>query len=115
MNKDKELLKAEIVFLSIIVILFTTLAFVVSIANFQEWIKITLIVVDLIFVLIACFYGIKIEQIAGYYKCSKCSHEYTPTYKQMLFAPHIFWTRYMKCPECKEKSWSKKYYEKDEV
>ena len=52
---------------------------------------------------------LKIEQKAGYYKCSKCGHEDIPDdYSKVFFAPHLGRTRYMKCDECGEKSWHKK-------
>jgi len=53
--------------------------------------------------------ALKIEQKAGYYKCSKCGHEDVPKeYSRVFFAPHIGRTRYMKCNNCGEKSWHKK-------
>ena len=54
-------------------------------------------------------FALKIEQKAGYYKCSKCEHTYVPEkYSKVFFAPHMGKTRYMGCPECGEKSWQKK-------
>ena len=54
-------------------------------------------------------FALKIEQKAGYYKCSKCEHTYVPEkYSKVFLAPHLGKTRYMECPECKEKSWQKK-------
>lgn len=54
-------------------------------------------------------YCVKIEKEAGYYKCSKCGYEQVPEkYIDVLFAPHMGRTRYLKCPECGEKSWQKK-------
>ena len=49
-----------------------------------------------------------IEQKAGYYECGECHHKYVPEYKNMLWAPHMGRTRYMKCPKCGMKSWQKK-------
>ncbi len=59
-----------------------------------------------------CF-AMKIEQIAGYYKCRKCGHCYVPTYKAVNMAMHFGRTRYMKCPECHKRSWQKKVVSKD--
>ena len=59
-------------------------------------------------------YCLKIEKEAGYYKCSKCDNTYVPEkYIDVLFAPHFGRTRYMKCPECGQKSWQKKVLKKD--
>jgi len=58
-------------------------------------------------------FALKIEQMAGYYKCSKCDHEYVPEkYSKILFAPHFGTTRYMKCRECDKRSWQKKVINK---
>ena len=73
-----------------------------------QWLKLTIIIPDLIIFLISCFYLGSIEQKAGYYECSECHHKYVPTYKNVLLAPHIGRTRKMKCPKCGKKSWQKK-------
>ena len=65
-----------------------------------------------ILLIIMCFFALRIEQIAGYYKCRKCHHKYVPTYNNVLWAMHIGRTRYMKCPECGKKSWQKKVISK---
>lgn len=53
--------------------------------------------------------ALKIEQKAGYYKCSKCGYEEIPEkYSKVFFAPHLGRTRYMKCDNCGERSWHKK-------
>lgn len=53
--------------------------------------------------------ALKIEQVAGYYKCSKCGHEEVPdSYLKVFIAPHIGRTRYMKCTECNKHAWHKK-------
>lgn len=53
--------------------------------------------------------ALRIEQKAGYYKCSKCGHEDIPeNYSKVFYAPHFGRTRYMKCENCGERSWHKK-------
>ena len=58
--------------------------------------------------LIPCFYALKLEVSVGSYKCKKCGHEIVPTYSQALWAMHRGTTRYLKCPNCKKRSWCKK-------
>ena len=58
--------------------------------------------------------AIRVEQVAGYYKCGQCGHMYVPKYKSVYMAPHMGRTRYMKCPECGKKSWRKKHVSKDQ-
>ena len=57
---------------------------------------------------IAMFYAFKLEVDAGHYECKECHHKFTPTYFEALIAPHIHTTRYLKCPNCGKRHWSKK-------
>ena len=68
----------------------------------------TVIVVSTIIFMVAAFIALKFEVDAGYYECKNCHHRHIPTFKQALIAPHMSTTRYLRCPKCKEKSWSKK-------
>lgn len=63
--------------------------------------------------LIALFFALKLEVDAGYYKCKKCGHKFVPTYSAVLMAPHMNTTRWLKCPECGKRSWSKKVLEEE--
>ena len=67
-----------------------------------------IIVVSTIVALCVAFYSLKLELDAGYYECRKCHHRHIPSYKNVLWAPHMSTTRYLKCPKCGKKSWSKK-------
>ena len=68
----------------------------------------TIVVVSTIILLSVCFYGFKLEVDAGYYECKKCNHKFIPAYFKALMAPHMGTTRYLKCPKCNKRSWSKK-------
>ena len=110
---DKKLLGLEIligIFSMIILLGFT---FVAAFVEMQEWLRIVLIVVGFIVCMIGIGFAIRIEQTAGYYECRKCHHKYVPTYNSVLWAMHYGRTRYMKCPECNERSWQKKVISKD--
>ena len=110
-DSDKRLLNAEIVLGGI-----TTISFVlIFLASLYAIFELNLLVVPIISIVIAvaifivgttfCLY---IEQRAGYYLCKKCNHTHAPSFRQILFSPHINRTRYMKCPHCKQRSWQKK-------
>ncbi len=110
---DKKLLGLEIligIFSMIILLGFT---FVAAFVEMQEWLRIVLIVVGFIVCMIGIGFAIRIEQTAGYYECRKCHHKYVPTYNSVLWAMHYGRTRYMKCPECNERSWQKKVISKE--
>jgi len=68
----------------------------------------TIIFVSTMIFVIACFIALKFELDAGYYECKKCHHKHVPSYFNVLWAPHMSTTRYLKCPKCGKRSWSKK-------
>ena len=68
----------------------------------------TVICASTVLFVLVCFYLLKLEVEAGYYECGDCHHKHIPTYMQALFAPHMSTTRYLKCPKCGKRTWSKK-------
>ena len=110
---DKRLLKLEWVIGYIASISFLILIFVASYIEMPTWTRILLITFGTVTFFIGMFYAVEIEQKAGYYECQKCHHKYVPTYSSVLWAMHYGRTRYMKCPECKKYSWSKKVISKE--
>ena len=110
---DKRLLTLEWVIgiLSIIVLLVP-----ITIAAYlpmEDWQRTALAFTGFIPAFVGFAYALKIEQVAGYYKCKECGHCYVPTYKAVNLAMHIGRTRYMKCPKCGKKSWQKKVINKE--
>ncbi len=111
-QRDRELLILEI-FIGIIVSIIMFLCIIIaSFVQMENWIRIILVVFGTIPFIIGISYTIRIEQIAGYYECSKCNYKYIPTYKSVLFSMHINRTRRMKCPNCNKKTWHKKVISK---
>lgn len=107
-QRDKELLRIEIVLGVICSVSLFTLIFIASFIDIENWLRVLLIILGIVQFMIGMCYGLRIEQVAGYYECSKCHHKYVPTYKSVFLAQHINRTRYMKCPNCGKKSWNKK-------
>lgn len=111
-QRDRELLVLEI-FIGIIVSIIMFLCIITSsFVQMENWIRIILVVFGTIPFIIGISYAIRIEQIAGYYECSKCNYKYIPTYKSVLFSMHVNRTRKMKCPNCNKKTWHKKVISK---
>ncbi len=75
------------------------------------WQIIAIVGICIIF-LIPCFYALKLEISVGSYKCKNCGHEIVPTYAEALWAMHNGTTRYLKCPNCKKRTWCKKVLKK---
>jgi hypothetical protein len=112
-KKDKLLLKVEILTGVVCMFIMLSLTIFASYVPMEEWLRVLLILIGFAPILIACPFMLKIEQIAGYYECKECGHKYVPTYSSVFYAMHINRTRFMKCPECKKRSWQKKVINKD--
>ena len=108
-EKDKFLLSAENVIGFTSTVEFLTSIYAGVSGEFSKAVSAIFIVSGTTILLVGVSFALKIEQKAGYYKCTKCDHTYIPkSYKRVYFAPHIGTTRYMECEECKEHSWHKK-------
>ena len=73
-----------------------------------------IVAITTIILVIVALYAFKLEITAGYYECKKCHHRYVPnSYWRTMLSPHLDTTRYLKCPKCGKRSWSKKVMKKD--
>ena len=105
---DRRMLQLEWVIGYMASITFLILVFVASFIEMPAWLRVGLIVFGFITFMVGMHHGLKIEQTAGYYECAKCHHKYVPKYASVFWAMHMGRTRYMKCPECHQRSWNKK-------
>ena len=109
---DKRLLDLEIILGVTVITFFIIIVFAISYFTdtkmIPEDIGAILVGISTVFIAMFAMILLKIEQVAGYYRCGKCHHRYMPTFKSVLLAPHINRTRYLKCPKCNKKSWNKK-------
>ncbi len=110
---DKKMLSLEILIGVFSCIILFGFVFTAAFVEMKDWLRIILIVIGFIIGCVGIFFAVRIEQVAGYYECGKCKHKYVPTYNQVLCAMHYGRTRYMKCPNCNQKSWQKKIVSKD--
>ena len=89
------------------------IVFILAVTTLEEGLLLGLIIcTSTILFVIAGFIALKFEVDAGYYECKCCHHRYVPTYKAVMLAMHMSTTRYLKCPQCKKRSWSKKVMSK---
>lgn len=107
-QRDKELLSLEIFLCVLVSVVLLVCVLTASIADIQTHFRVLLIIAGFVQFIIGMMYGLRIEQVAGYYECQKCHHKFVPTFNQVFWAMHVNRTRYMKCPECHKKSWCKK-------
>lgn len=112
--KNKKMLINMFIFEFTIIIFYIAITLLACLALEEGPILGTIICVSTFILVVACFYGIKQEVDTGYYECKNCHHRYVPkSYFAVMFAPHISTTRYLKCPECNKRSWSKKVMTKE--
>ena len=112
-ESDKHLLVLEwVIGILSIAILFMPII-IASVLELEAHIKIILCFSGFLPCLIGTAFALRIEQVAGYYKCDVCGHKYVPTFKMISVSTHIGRTRKMKCPKCAKKSWHKKVISKD--
>ena len=112
-ESDRRLLTLEwVIGILSCIILFVPI-FIAAMLPMEDWQRLVLIFLGFIPGIIGLLFAMKIEQVAGYYKCRACGHCYVPTYKAVNIAMHFGRTRYMKCPECHKRSWQKKVVSKD--
>ncbi len=104
---DKRLLSTEIVIgVTSTAFLFAMLAVGIVFMKIEKpiWTFIVPVAIGFIQFIICMSFALRIEQKAGYYECAKCGHRYVPSYKAVNLAMHMGRTRYMKCPECGQRS-----------
>ncbi len=106
--KNKIIWKSMWIIMSVsLIALLTGLCITAFLVPEGIWQVVTILGLCIVF-LIPCFYALKLEVSVGVYKCKKCGCEIVPTYKEALFAMHMGTTRYLKCPNCKKRTWCKK-------
>ena len=101
---DRRLLALEWVvgILSVIVLIVPII--IAAYVQMEDWQRVLLVFSGFIPCFVGVCYAVKIEQVAGYYKCAHCGHTYVPTMKSVMWSMHMGRTRYMRCPECQKKS-----------
>ena len=107
-QKDKQLLSLEWVLGGIAVATLLTLVIIAATIEMPDWTRWTILGIAFALFFVAIFFALRIEQIAGYYKCAECGHKYVPKYWPVFVARHMGRTRHLRCPKCGKKSWQKK-------
>ena len=105
----KELLIVEIVIgLVAAALVIAMVAIAAATVETQTTIGTLMIIIPVVSFVIICLALTKMEQIVGYYQCTKCRHKHVPKYKSVLWSMHFGRTRYMRCPKCRKRTWQKK-------
>lgn len=105
---EEMLLDSEVLICLLALFIFISAILIATLFPLSQTFKTILIIGGTVGLTLMGMWALKIEQIVGYYKCSKCGHYHVPTYLSLFLAPHIGRTRYMSCPDCNQRSWQKK-------
>lgn len=105
---NKKLLALETVIGFTSSIAFLVMIFAASFAVENFWWRIVLILAGMVIFVVGIVFAIKLEHDAGYYECPHCGARYVPTMTAVVFAPHIWRSRKMKCTHCGKKGYHKK-------
>ena len=111
-EQNKRLLLAMYIILITSAIFYFITVFLTCYFIPEEPKQLPVIIISTIIFLIAAFIALKFEVDAGYYECRKCHHKFVGEYKDVFWAMHFGTTRYLKCPNCNKRSWSKKVMSK---
>ena len=110
---DKRLLNVEIFIGTLATVILLASTIISAYVQMPDWAKFALIGSAAVIAIPSFILCVKIEQVAGYYKCAYCGHTHVPTFSQSIGAMHRGRTRYMKCPKCGKRSWQVKTIEKN--
>jgi len=105
---NKHILTMEYFLIISAIVLFVACSVLVAYIPVPSYVRIIFLslgILNLIVMFVAC---VIIETKVGFYQCGKCGHKYIPTYGQSLNSMHMGRTKYLKCPKCHKRSWSKK-------
>ena len=111
-KQNKKLLLSMYAILIISMVFYFIILMITVLFILEETKQIIVVAISTSVFLISAFIALKFEVDAGYYECKNCHHRFIPKYKEALWAMHIGTTRYLKCPKCCKRSWSKKVMSK---
>ena len=71
---DKRLLRMEVAVGVTSVALLLTFVFVAAFVSMEAWLRVSLMVLGFLLACGGVAYALRIEQVAGYYECTRCGH-----------------------------------------
>ena len=107
-SNNRRMMKDMWVLLISSFVFYMGIVYISSIAFEEGPLLTTIVVVSTIIFVIVGLYALRLEVQAGYYECNNCHNKFKPQYLSALIAPHVHTTRYLKCPNCGKRTWSKK-------
>ena len=91
-----------------------TLLLIADLLEAETWLKIVLIVIGVLLMGTGIGIACVLEKDAGVYECKHCGERFVPTMTAYILAPHLGFSRKLKCPKCGKRSYCKKRLSKSE-
>ena len=107
---ERYLMKISSVLVVVIILLFVVAVLVIAFTCDSTILMLCLFAAVFTLFLAGIFCIMEIERLAGSYECPFCHGKHVPSRTAMLLSPHIFTTRYLKCPHCRKRGWHKKAF-----
>ena len=105
---NKRLFIAENVIGIVSTIFFLGFTFLLALTMEEsKWFIIIFLAAAVVYI-VAMFGALTLDTMAGYQECKNCHHKFKPDFKTIFLAPHMGYTRRLKCPKCSKKTWCKK-------
>ena len=108
---NKKFVVLECVICFVALAFFLSLTAIASFCEMSDTLRYVLIIIGFVNLLIYCFVAIYLEVSVGHHVCEKCGHKHKPSYVKTIIAPHVGWTRFLKCPKCGVRSWQRKDFD----
>ena len=97
---NKRLLSIETLSLISMVLITTAVTYLYDREMIQKPYGLLLMILTFGITAILVLVNLNVEREAGYYRCSHCEKSFIPSINAYLLAPHLGFSRFMKCPHC---------------
>lgn len=101
-NRKRVLLSVVCALTTILAVL--TIVLSAGLLSMQTWARILLLVIGLFVILGGLSVCAALEWNAGTYECRHCGARFVPSQREYIAGPHTLTRRYLRCPECGQKS-----------
>lgn len=107
-NKNRKLLRLEYIVRYITGISFLLFINLASYLEMSMWLRIIILLIAFSIFIFGTRGILNIEKEIVSYECSKCHTKFIPDFSTILFSFQLWNKRYLDCPKCNKKTWSRK-------
>lgn len=105
---SKKMILLEFVVVILMMISSITMILLAGYLQMETWLRILLVGIAGVVIGGGIFVAVSLEMSFGTFECPRCKARFVPGKKEFIMSPHSLTTRYLRCPECGEKSHCKR-------